>query len=258
MLSEAEGGEDEDAEETDADPDADAAFPMSSVLGFLGFFTRKSMAQGKAGHTWCWSGALLLFLLGGALAAIAIVGGRGGRVKGGDTAPIAIQGAAGKIMTVKVHGTCTGDVQSPLRWGADVDTADNICCFNRHYAERAGSWERTSFLADQQGAVTTFFDSVTGKPLFRAPIGRTWDEFVKESQRHGWPSFRDAEVLTDFTRVLEDGEVVSEDGTHLGHNLPDGTGNRYCINLVSIAGYERANEHASIGAQKGQIDAYHE
>jgi peptide methionine sulfoxide reductase MsrB len=26
------------------------------------------------------------------------------------------------------------------------------------------------------------------------------------------------------------------DGTHLGHNLPDGKGNRYCINLVSVAG----------------------
>ena len=26
------------------------------------------------------------------------------------------------------------------------------------------------------------------------------------------------------------------DGTHLGHNLPDGSGNRYCINLVSVAG----------------------
>jgi peptide methionine sulfoxide reductase MsrB len=25
-------------------------------------------------------------------------------------------------------------------------------------------------------------------------------------------------------------------GTHLGHNLPDGQGYRYCINLVSIAG----------------------
>jgi len=29
---------------------------------------------------------------------------------------------------------------------------------------------------------------------------------------------------------------VSVDGTHLGHNLPDGTGNRYCINIVSVAG----------------------
>jgi peptide methionine sulfoxide reductase MsrB len=30
---------------------------------------------------------------------------------------------------------------------------------------------------------------------------------------------------------------VSLAGTHLGHNLPDSKGNRYCINLVSVAGY---------------------
>ena len=30
--------------------------------------------------------------------------------------------------------------------------------------------------------------------------------------------------------------MVSLEGTHLGHNLPDKKGNRYCINLVSIAG----------------------
>ena len=36
--------------------------------------------------------------------------------------------------------------------------------------------------------------------------------------------------------MLPDGEAVSVDGTHLGHNLPDGKGNRYCINLVSVAG----------------------
>ena len=29
---------------------------------------------------------------------------------------------------------------------------------------------------------------------------------------------------------------VSVDGTHLGHNLPDRRGNRYCINLACIAG----------------------
>eukprot|EP00967_Tisochrysis_lutea_P089910 scaffold128341_cov32-Tisochrysis_lutea.AAC.1 len=29
---------------------------------------------------------------------------------------------------------------------------------------------------------------------------------------------------------------VSTAGTHLGHNLPDAKGNRYCINLVSVAG----------------------
>ena len=34
--------------------------------------------------------------------------------------------------------------------------------------------------------------------------------------------------------MLPDGECVSVDGTHLGHNLPDRSGNRYCINLVSV------------------------
>lgn len=40
----------------------------------------------------------------------------------------------------------------------------------------------------------TFYDSVTGKPLFIAPRGRTFEEFKKESLEHGWPSFRDEEV----------------------------------------------------------------
>lgn len=62
------------------------------------------------------------------------------------------------------------------------------------------------------------------------------NRFVKESQKHGWPSFRDEEVNWDHVRCLRDGECVSETGTHLGHNIPDRTGNRYCINLVSVAG----------------------
>ena len=82
----------------------------------------------------------------------------------------------------------------------------------------------------------TFYDSNTGKPLFYAPRGRTFDEFVAESKAHGWPSFRDEEVNWDLVRCLPNGEAVSVDGTHLGHNLPDGGGNRYCINLVSVAG----------------------
>ena len=36
--------------------------------------------------------------------------------------------------------------------------------------------------------------------------------------------------------MLANGEAVSVDGTHLGHNLPDRAGNRYCINLVCVAG----------------------
>jgi peptide methionine sulfoxide reductase MsrB len=43
-------------------------------------------------------------------------------------------------------------------------------------------------------------------------------------------------VNWEYVRVLKNGETVSIDGTHLGHNLPDKYGRRYCINLVSIAG----------------------
>ena len=75
-----------------------------------------------------------------------------------------------------------------------------------------------------------------GKPLFMAPIERSFDEFMQESVSHGWPSFRDAEVNWKYVRCLPDGECVSVDGTHLGHNIPDREGNRYCINLVSVAG----------------------
>ena len=52
---------------------------------------------------------------------------------------------------------------------------------------------------------------------------------MRESKAHGWPSFRDQEVNWDYVRVLPNGECISVDGTHLGHNLPDGSGNRYCI-----------------------------
>ena len=41
------------------------------------------------------------------------------------------------------------------------------------------------------------------------------------------------QVVWENVRILKNsGETVSVDGTHLGHNLPDRKGNRYCINLV--------------------------
>ena len=78
------------------------------------------------------------------------------------------------------------------RWGCDVKLADRICNYNRDWAVNAGYWiANTSFLQEvDRNGVTTFYDSVTGKPLFRAPIGRTIDEFITESKGHGWPSFR--------------------------------------------------------------------
>jgi len=145
-----------------------------------------------------------------------------------------------ELMSQKGHGTTATRVQQNLRFGVSDQLADKICSFNRHFAEHSGYFlEESNFkeavLNAKQPLV--FYDSVTGKPLFVAPIGRTADEFLRESEVHGWPSFRDQEVVWDNVRVLSGiGETVSVDGTHLGHNLPDRKGNRYCINVVSIAG----------------------
>jgi len=143
-----------------------------------------------------------------------------------------------KLMAPKAHGTTEKPVQSNLRWNVARDTADRICSFNRHYAEYAGYWKSTDFLQDvrEKNGEITYYDSVSGKPLFVAPRGRSMKDFLVESASHGWPSFRDDEVVWANVRVLRDGEAVSVDGTHLGHNLPDRAGNRYCINLVSVAG----------------------
>lgn len=111
------------------------------------------------------------------------------------------------IMNQKQHGTCTASVQKDLRWGCSIDTADRICCFNRHYAEYSGYWTGTKFLdeVDKNGE-TTFYDSVTGKPLFIAPRGRTFEEFQKESLSHGWPSFRDDEVVKERSYYVNNSE----------------------------------------------------
>merc|ERR1719375_989170 len=197
----------------------------------------------------------------GALASVAIespsaapvVGVISGRMaRAGCPAMMAAAGDAGNLpktggrvqfcdestMSKKAHGTSAVPVQQDLRWKCDRDTADRICNFNRHYDEYAGYWKQTSFLKEvRRDEPTVYYDSNTGKPLFVAPIGRTMDEFLAESNTHGWPSFRDQEVVWENMRVLKSsGEAVSADGTHLGHNLPDMKGNRYCINLVSVAG----------------------
>jgi len=144
------------------------------------------------------------------------------------------------IMAPKAHGTSESAVQENLRYGVSNKLSDKICNFNRHFAEYSGSFLKTSFedeVIAAKGQPITFYDSVSGKPLFVAPIGRSVDEFLSESEYHGWPSFRDQEVVWENVRVLKDGETVSITGTHLGHNIPSkDRRNRYCINLVSVAG----------------------
>lgn len=164
------------------------------------------------------------------------------------------------IMSRKQHGTSDTPVQKNLRWSVDRNLSNRICNHNRHGAEHFGYFQKTKFpkhfqnrvkVVKERGTETqpyTFYDSNTGKPLFFVsllPSGtagltkgrRSHHEFWQESVSHGWPSFRDYEVNWENVRCLKNGECVSLDGTHLGHNLPDRKGgNRYCINLVSIAG----------------------
>lgn len=158
-----------------------------------------------------------------------------------------VPGDAG-MMTTKKDGTSTGSPpMSRLLWDVDAKVADRICTRNRRYAEKSGSWVKGSTFmeatetARREGRRVTFHDSVSGLALFRVPGGngngaRTWPEFILESKHHGWPSFRDDEVVHENVRVLPGGETVSITGTHLGHNLPAGKGNRYCVNLVCVAG----------------------
>eukprot|EP00931_Biecheleriopsis_adriatica_P063285 TRINITY_DN38284_c0_g1_i1.p1 TRINITY_DN38284_c0_g1~~TRINITY_DN38284_c0_g1_i1.p1 ORF type:complete len:690 (-),score=162.20 TRINITY_DN38284_c0_g1_i1:8-2077(-) len=142
------------------------------------------------------------------------------------------------LMCPKAHGTHPWPVQEDLRWGCEPHVADEICNFNRRSAERKGYFLSTSLAkAAASAKVLCFYDSNSGKKLFQLPrTSRSIEAFLKESTHHGWPSFRDYEVNWKEVRLLPDGEVVSKAGTHLGHNIPDYTGNRYCINLVSISG----------------------
>ena len=87
--------------------------------------------------------------------------------------------AASSVMRQRSHGTSDKPAQTNLRFGCDFETADKICSFNRHYAEHSGyafgrsrSWVST-IKNDTEPRI--YYDSVTGKPLFKAPVGRSID-----------------------------------------------------------------------------------
>jgi len=153
--------------------------------------------------------------------------------------------------------TCSGPVQSDLLYNissrltaagvpgtytGDESLAEVVCCDKRaiHLAEPRFSFEAPDiqlFSHLDSSGVTTFYDSVCGIPLFRAPMGRTFADFQADTTEHGWPSFRPAElvqgnVLTDKTT----GFVTSKCGTHLGSFLPDARGARWCLDLSCLAG----------------------
>jgi hypothetical protein len=74
-----------------------------------------------------------------------------------------------------------------------------------------GYFQSTPFetaVMEAKGPIT-FYDSVTGKPLFVAPINRSPEDFIKESKIHGWPSFRDSEVRC--CRYNQGGDTPDDD-----------------------------------------------
>eukprot|EP01064_Diplonema_japonicum_P038430 TRINITY_DN9310_c0_g2_i1.p2 TRINITY_DN9310_c0_g2~~TRINITY_DN9310_c0_g2_i1.p2 ORF type:complete len:156 (+),score=40.85 TRINITY_DN9310_c0_g2_i1:45-512(+) len=141
------------------------------------------------------------------------------------------------IAAVVYAGSACKIEERGLVMDVDVDVAQKICCENRRYAERRGYHKVAGFdtlVTDGQ----VFYDSACGVPVFKAAVGRTLAEWRDEMAAHGWPSFRDAELISENVVINEDlhNEVASSCGTHLGHNIPDEKGNRYCINLVCMAG----------------------
>lgn len=118
-----------------------------------------------------------------------------------------------------------------------------VCCNNERWAEHSGFLVDVDFFGGMErdglhtsGEPVVFYDAKCGVPLFKAPVGRTWEAWKQESIKHGWPSFRREETIYEHVKEVNHGETVSSCGTHLGHNLPDSEGDRYCINLICMAG----------------------
>merc|ERR1711907_80884 len=150
--------------------------------------------------------------------------------------------------------SCSGAVQSSLKYGisgrmdtfggasAQESMAESVCCDTRNKlrAEPQFLYEAPDILLFskmEQNGVTTFYDSVCGVPLFRAPVNRSLAEFQADTTEHGWPSFRPAEVVTEHVITdKQSGLVQSSCGTHLGSFLPDSAGARWCMDLSCIAG----------------------
>lgn len=121
----------------------------------------------------------------------------------------------------------------------DYSVAQRICCNNHRWAEQRGylaSPDVDLFGKLDPTVETVFYDSVCGLPLFIAPRGRSFEDFKEESLKHGWPSFRPEEMVSENVILHDDGRMESRCLTHLGHNLPEGGVDRYCIDLVCVAG----------------------
>jgi len=118
-----------------------------------------------------------------------LVGGVLGLMLTPTSAPSSIPGPTRSARSQPVFGTCPAQpsAAAPLRWDSNPSTADHICCKNHRYAEYSGYWTSTSFpmTATEGAPPVTFYDPTTGRPLFVAPRGRSYAEFISESKHHG-------------------------------------------------------------------------
>jgi len=136
-----------------------------------------------------------------------------------------------------ISGRTTPDIPVPVDMNETL--AEAVCCDKRTkvYAEPQFLYQAPDImLFDRLKGVTTFYDSVCGVPLFRAPVNRTLEEFKADTDEHGWPSFRLEEVVKAHVTHDANGFVYSSCGTHLGSYLPDVKGPRWCMDLSCIAG----------------------
>ena len=101
-------------------------------------------------------------------------------------------------------------------------------------AAAAGRRRRRRF-EDDASSTRISNQQVCGLPLFEAPKNRSLADFEADTDEHGWPSFRTAELVAE--NVVTNGtQVTSACGTHLGTYDPDDAGPRWCIDLSCIAG----------------------
>jgi len=157
---------------------------------------------------------------------------------------------------------CSGPVQDNLLYGFSGRTtpagvltnppvdqneslAEAVCCDKRALATAEPMFTYAApdislYAKMDANGTTTFYDSVCGVPLFRAPVGRTRAEFEADTDEHGWPSFREEEIVREnlVGGGVDDASerVFSSCGTHLGSFLPDAEGDRWCIDLSCISG----------------------
>lgn len=156
------------------------------------------------------------------------------------------------------NNTCTGPIQDELRYNiSNTRAADDwafgplppgeslagaVCCDAelKAFAEPRDMYKRgdvSLFQHMNPNGTTTFFDSVCGLPLFTVPKGRSMSDFEADTTEHGWPSFRQEELIPGNSHIVnETGEVLSKCGTHLGSYLPDDKGPRWCLDLSCVSG----------------------